>query len=107
MVGSQHRDAAELAYQRGLAALHEARAALAEVEAAQRRRFLDRSGDAAELAARRAGLLADVARLREAAEELRRQLRQHTDPHPAEPDVAPEPPAENGYEQPPFGHPDQ
>jgi len=106
-------DAAELAYQRALAALHEARADLADSAAAQHRFSYDRvrldpavaATRAAELEAVHARLRAHVEQLRVLAGTARAGLRRLTDDPDAEPDELPEESAEEGFHQPPFDHP--
>jgi len=106
-------DAAELAYQRALAALHDARAELSDSAAAQRRFGYDRirldpavaATRAAELETVHARLRAHVEQLRELAGTARAELRRLTDDSDAEPDEVPEEPAEEGFHQPPFEHP--
>lgn len=110
MVDDGDRAAAELAYQRALTALHEARAELADLAAARRRLAFDRirlGGDAAaareaELEASHADLLARTDQLRDLAAGLRASLRRFTDDTAPEPDDLPEQPAGGDYEQPPF-----
>lgn len=109
---AESRAAAELAYQHGLAALHDARAELAELDAARRRLAFDEirldpdevAGRQAELAAGHDRLTAQVERLREEAEGLRQLLRRYTDAVPAEPLEPPAGESSTGFEQPPhFG----
>jgi hypothetical protein len=102
--------AAELAYQRALAALHEARSDLSDVAAARRRFAFDRSrlsgeaaaARAAELGAAHDGLTSRVEALREQAAALRAGLRRLTDDTGSEPDDLPEEPEDEGFRQPPF-----
>lgn len=106
---AEPREEAELAYQRALAALHDARAELAEIMAARRRLAFDRGRlapgvadqRAAELDAARAALEPRVELLRTQAAELRGSLRRATDAtgEPVEFDAGPEP---DGFEQPPY-----
>ena len=110
MVEADELSGAELAYQRALTALHEARAELSDVDAARRRFAFDRtrmSGEAA--AARAAGLdtahaalSSRVDALREQAAALRAELRRLTDDTGSEPDDLPEEPDSEGFQQPPF-----
>ena len=110
MVESGELSAAELAYQRALTALHEARAELSEVSAARRRFAFDRTRLSPEAAAARAGgleaahagLTAQVEALRVQASALREELRRLTDDPGAEPDQLPDEPASEGFEQPKF-----
>lgn len=109
---SQAAEQAELAYQRALAALHEARADLAAVQASIRRLVYDRSGlpaavaelREAELGARRELLEAQVASLRVEAERRRHAREVPAGAEPALP--APDPGGE-GFEQPPFARDDR
>ncbi len=102
--------AAELAYQRALTALHEARADLADVAAARRRLAYERGRlDATEVAereqvlgARFAELSARADQLRDEAVRLREVLRRHLEDLAAEPDEVPEEPTPGDYEQPPY-----
>lgn len=113
MVDAQHRDAVELAYQRALTALHEARADLAEVAAARRRLAFDRSRLAPEAAAateaaleaRRADLADRVGRLRDEAEARRADLRRHAGASGVEPDEIEDEPVVEGFQQPPYPGP--
>lgn len=113
MVEDGRLDAAELAYQRALAALHEARADLSDLASAQRRFSYDRvrldpgaaATRAADLEAVRARLLAQVERLRDLAGSARAELRRLTDDPDSEPDDVPDEPADGEFHQPPFGHP--
>ena len=113
MVEDGRLDAAELAYQRALVALHEARADLSDSSAAQRRFSYDRvrldpavaAMRAAELEARHTQLTARVRHLRELAGTARAELRHLTDDPDAEPDEVPDEPADAGFHQPPFDHP--
>ena len=113
MVEAGERAAAELAYQRALTALHEARADLSDVAAAQRRFAFDRSRlspeavgvRSAELSAAQEGLTLRVDALREQAATLRAVLRRLTDDLGSEPDEVPEEPDTGGFSQPPFGAP--
>ncbi|HEY3337429.1 MAG TPA: hypothetical protein VGK18_02905 [Propionicimonas sp.] len=110
MVEAGELSAAELAYQRALTALHEARAELSEVSAARRRFAFDRARLSAEAAtARVAELEAAHARLSSRVEELREQasalrvvLRRLTDDPATEPDDLPEEPEGEGFQQPSF-----
>lgn len=110
MVEADGLAAAELAYQRALAALHDARSELAEVAAAQRRFTFDRmrlapeaaSARWSELEAAHAGLSARAAELREQAAGLRARLRRLAGDAGAEPEDLPEEPAGEGFQQPPF-----
>ena len=110
MVEAGKLDAAEMAYQRALAALHEARADLSDQSAAQRRFAYERprltaeaaATHAGELATVRARLLTHVEQLREQAATTRAELRRLTDDPDAEPDDLLDEPAEDGFHQPPF-----
>ncbi|MCC6497906.1 MAG: hypothetical protein IT193_16765 [Propionibacteriaceae bacterium] len=110
MVDDGERAEAELAYQRALTSLHEARAALEDLAAARRRFAFDRgrmgadaaAARAAELEASHASLLAHADQLRDLAAGLRSTLRRLTDDTAPEPDDLPEEPAGGDYEQPPF-----
>jgi hypothetical protein len=101
--------AAELAYQRALALLHDARADLGNVAAARRRLAYDRTrltpeeadGAARDLDVRFAELSARADRLRDEAVALREQLRRHDEAN-AEPEDVPEDLGGEGFEQPPF-----
>ncbi|MCB0912544.1 MAG: hypothetical protein KDB60_13095 [Propionibacteriaceae bacterium] len=105
--------AAELAYQRALAALHEARSDLADVAAARRRLAYERVRlDAAEVDARERALgvrfteLSTRAdQLRDEAVRLRDVLHRHAADGMAEPDELPAEPAFEGFEQPPYPGP--
>jgi hypothetical protein len=105
--------AAELAYQRALAALHEARADLSDLSAAQRRFSYDRvrldhptaAARAAELEAAHDRLVADVEQLRALAGTARAELRHLTDEPDSEPDEVPDEPTDAGFHQPPFDRP--
>ncbi len=109
MVDDGDRAEAELAYQRALAALHEARARLAELTAARRRFAFDRTRlgadaaevRAAELEATHTALMARADQLRDQAAGLRAVLR-HLDDRSPEPDDLPEEQPPGGYQQPPF-----
>ena len=111
MVEAGERAAAELAYQRALTALHEARADLSEVAAARRRFAFDRArlspeavvARSAELAAAHEALTSRVDGLREQAAAFRVVLRRFTDDPGSEPDDVPEEPDTEGFHQPPFG----
>jgi hypothetical protein len=102
--------AAELAYQRALTALHEARAELSDVGAARRRFAFDRARLSPDAAAARAagfeiafaGLTSRVEALREQASALRAGLRRLTDDPGSEPDDLPQEPDADGFQQPPF-----
>lgn len=110
MVGGDDLAAAELAYQRALTALHEARAELSDLAAAQRRLAFDRvrlapetaSARRDELEAAHARLTASAAQLREQAAVLRAELRRLTYDGATEPDDLPEETIFEGYQQPPF-----
>jgi len=110
VVEADELSAAELAYQRALTALHEARAELSDVSAARRRFAFDRtrmSGEAAgaraaELETARASLTSRVDALREQASALRAELRRLTDDTGSEPDDLPEEPDGEGFQQPSF-----
>ena len=110
MVESGELSAAELAYQRALTALHEARSELSEVGASRRRFAFDRIRLSPEVAVARAaglesahaGLTARVDALREQAAALRAELRRLTDDRGTEPDDLPDEPAGEGFEQPSF-----
>ena len=110
VVEAGKRDAAEMAYQRALAALHQARADLSDLSAAKRRFAYDRprltaeaaATQAAELETVRMRLLALVERLRQQAATTRTELRRLTDDPDAEPDELPDEPAEEGFHQPRF-----
>lgn len=110
MVEADDRAAAQLAYQRALAALHEARSALADLAAARRRFAFDRvrlapaaaGTRSAELKVAHAELLSRADQLRDLAAGLRAELRHLTDELDDEPDEVPEDPAGSGYQQPPF-----
>jgi hypothetical protein len=99
---------AELAYQRALAALHEARADLAGVAAARRRLAYERAqlppadADARdrELGVRFAELSTRATGLRDEAARLREDLRRHTDDATSEPAELPEGPEPRGFEEP-------
>lgn len=101
---------AELAYQRALAALHEARSELADVAAARRRLAYERVGlDEAEVAARErtldsefAVLTARADRLRDEAVRLREIVHRQLTDAAAEPDEVPDEPTFEGFEQPPY-----
>jgi hypothetical protein len=101
---------AELAYQRALAALHEARSELSDLSAARRRFAFDRlrlapevaAARAAELESAHAALTVRAGTLREQAAILRAELRRLTDDAAAEPDDPAEEPAAEGFQQPPF-----
>ena len=111
MVEAGEPAAAELAYQRALRALHEARADLSEVAAARRRFGFDRSrlspedvvARSTDLAAAHDRLTLRVDELREQAAALRVVLRRLTDEVGSEPDDVPEEPDTDGFRQPPFG----
>ena len=110
MVEADELSAAELAYQRALTALHEARAELSAVGAARRRFAFDRtrmSGEAAgaraaELETAHASLTSRVDALREQASALRAELRRLTDDTGSEPDDLPEEQEGEGFQQPSF-----
>ncbi len=110
MVDADPRLTARLAYQRALAALHDARADLADLAAARRRLAYQRTrldpADAAardaELADRHDALAAAAERLRMQASELRVALRRFSDDSAEPPDLRPDG-APDGFEQPPFG----
>lgn len=101
---------AELAYQRALSTLHEARAALSELAAARRRFAYDRAWLApeqavageAELEAEQERLVAQAEQLRQLAADLRVEVRRLAGHAGAEPDVVPEEAPLSGYQQPPF-----
>ncbi len=105
--------AAELAYQRALTALHEARSDLADVAAARRRLAYERGRlDAAEVATREDALesrftvlSARADQLRDEAVRLREILHRHLAAAAAEPDEIPDEPALEGFEQPPYPGP--
>jgi hypothetical protein len=115
-VGDDLITLAEREYQRRLAALHDTRATLAEVDAALRRLAIDRArlGDVAderarELRTRHADLL-EVARVQRAEAQAQRELVQRyqgpTGPEPSE--LPPEDPGTGpptDYVQPPFSGP--
>jgi hypothetical protein len=109
VVGPDPQVAAELAYQRALALLHDARADLADVAAARRRLAYDRTrltpaeADAAgrDLDARFAELSSRADRLRDEAVALRELLRRHGE-GTTEPEDIPADPATEGFEQPPY-----
>lgn len=109
MVAPDPQIAAELAYQRALALLHEARADLANVAAARRRLAYDRTrltpGEAdvaaRDLDSRFAELSARADRLRDEAVALREHLRRHGE-MTAEPEDLPEDTGAEGFEQPPY-----
>ena len=121
MVEDGRLDAAELAYQRALAALHEARSELSDLSAAQRRFSYDRlrldptaaATRAAELEAAHAQVVAHVEQLRDLAGIARAELRHLTDDPGAEPDEVPDEPDESDaagfhqprFDRPPFDHP--
>lgn len=104
---------AELAYQRALAALHEARSDLADVAAARRRLAYERPRlDGVEFAAREraladrfAALSARADQLRDEAAHLREVLYRHVADGAAEPDELPDQPPSDGFEQPPYPGP--
>lgn len=110
MVDDGDRAEAELAYQRALAALHEARASLAELNAARRRFAFDRTrlgaeaaeARAAELEATHTALVAHADQLRDRAAGLRSVLRHLSDEQSPEPDDLPDEQPPGGYQQPPF-----
>lgn len=110
MVEAGELSAAELAYQRALTALHEARAELSDVAAARRRFAFERArlssvaaaARAAELETAHAGLTSRVEALREQASALRAELRRLTDDPGNEPDDLPEEPDGEGFQQPSF-----
>lgn len=110
MVDAGELAAAELAYQRALTTLHEARAELSAVAAARRRFAFDRARLSPDAAAARAaefeiayaGLTSRVDALREQASALRAGLRRLTDDPGSEPDDLPQEPDADGFEQPPF-----
>lgn len=110
MVEADDLAAAELAYQRALAALHDARSELSGVAAAQRRFTFDRvrlTPEAAaarwsELEAAHAGLSARAGDLREQAASLRERVRRLAGDAAAEPEDLPEEPEGQGFQQPPF-----
>jgi len=103
---------AERDFQARLTALHEARAKLAEQEAALHRLAIHRFGmepgeaaaQEAALSAQRAKLTDEVDRLHAAALAARSALRRLTDLH-AEPDEVPPQSVVDGFEQPPFRQP--
>lgn len=109
MVDADPRLTAQLAYQRALGALHEARADLADLAAARRRLAYERTRlDPAEaqardalLAARHDALAAASDRLRSEAADLRDVLRRFGD-EPAEPPGLRSDAAGDGFEQPPY-----
>lgn len=113
MADPSARVEAELAYQRALAALHTARADLADVAAARRRLAYERvqlapaDADARdhELGVRFAELSSRATALRDEAARLREELRRHTDDAASEPSEVPEGPEPAGFEQPPFQGP--
>lgn len=106
---NEPREQAELAYQRAISVLHDARAELAEVMAARRRLVFDRTRlepavagrREAELETGRVALVSRVERLRAEAEELRSVLRRMTDAAAEPAEIEPVPEAD-GFEQPPF-----
>lgn len=106
------RLAAELAYQRALAALHDVRSDLADVAAARRRLVYERGrldpadADSRERAlADRATDLAERADLlRGRATTLRDEVRRLSGDTPPEPSDVPEPGEHERFEQPPFVH---
>ena len=110
MVEAGKLDAAEMAYQRALAALHEAREDLSGLSAAQRRFAYERprltveaaATHAAQLETARAVLFAHVEQLRVQAATTRAELRRLTDDLDAEPDELPDEPAGDGFHQPRF-----
>ncbi|MGC3994420.1 MAG: hypothetical protein QM779_09985 [Propionicimonas sp.] len=110
MVDGSARVEAELAYQRALTALHDVRADLADVAAAQRRLAYQRlqlsAAEAAALGegleARRAQLAARAAELREEAIRLREGVRRFAGDAGVEPDELPPAAPPSGFEQPPF-----
>jgi hypothetical protein len=110
VVEADELSAAELAYQRALTALHEARAELSDVGAARRRFAFDRprmSGDAAaaraaELDTAHAALTTRVDALRVQASALRGELRRLTDDTGNEPDDLPDELDGEGFQQPSF-----
>lgn len=112
MVDADPREAAELAYQAALAALHDARSDLADVAAARRRLAYDRSGlDAADghareqaLDARFADLASRTEALRERAAAARARVRRLGE-DASEPAEVPRDDVLRGFEQPP--HPEQ
>ncbi len=114
MADAGEQVAAELAYQRALAALHEARSDLADVAAARRRLAYERVGLAqAEVAARERTLDAEFAartaradRLRDEAVHLREIVHRHLADAAAEPDGIADEPAFEGFEQPPYRGPE-
>lgn len=101
----------EMEYQRLLAALHEARTRLDEVEAAQRRLVIDKRSMNPEQADKSAAVLGakadrariEVTKLHDAAGAARRELRRRYGPSASEPEGISEEPAGPGFEQPPFG----
>ncbi|MFN8136574.1 MAG: hypothetical protein U0R79_03200 [Propionicimonas sp.] len=110
MVEAGGREAAELAYQRALASLHDVRADLADVAAARRRLAFDRPRlDPPEalrreqdLAARFDELSARAGRLRDEAAALREAVRRLHGEGAVEPvELPPETPS-GRFEQPPF-----
>ena len=110
MVEADDLAAAELAYQRALAALHDARSQLSAVAAAQRRFAFDRgrlTPEAAadqwsQLEAAHTGLSARAGELREQAASLRDRLRRMAGDAGTEPEDLPEEPEGQGFQQPPF-----
>ena len=107
---SEAQEQAQLAYQRALAALHDARTELADLMAARRRLYFDRleltpevvAQREAELEAGRNALEARVQRLRAEAEERRAALGRGPGAAGEPTLVEPSGPLD-GYEQPPFG----
>ncbi len=110
MVEPGPRVEAELAYQRALTALHEARAELADVAAARRRLAFDRARlDAAEaldrdrlLTARFTEITGRAERLRQDAAELRERVRRLSEDGSHEPAEVPDDLLGEGFEQPPY-----
>lgn len=109
MVEADPREAAELAYQAALAALHDARAGLADVASARRRLAYDRTRlDAADghareqvLDARFAELSSLTEALRERAATAREQVRRLGE-DASEPSEVPRDDVLRGFEQPPY-----
>lgn len=109
MVDADARLAAQLAYQRALAALHEARADLAGVAAARRRFAYERARlDPAAAAARDADLASRHDRLLELAQSLRdeaaalREVLRRSGDDPGEPPGVRADEGGEGFEQPPY-----
>lgn len=113
MADAGEQVAAELAYQRALTALHEARSDLADVAAARRRLAYERVRlDEAEVRAREgvldvefAALTTRADRLRDEAVRLREIVHRHLADAASEPEVVPDEPALEGFEQPPYPGP--